>query len=136
FIFAGTPSGITLAPEGGAHHSTVTPSLGIELPNLTAYEPCFVREMECIIVEALRQCCDRETGRATYFRLTTKQVDQGRVGEAIERIGEERLRRQVLAGGYRVVDWRTAAPSLPRSHLVHIAAAGAIVPEAMDAASE
>ena len=135
FIFAGTPSGITLAPEGGAHQSTVTPSLGIELPNLNTYEPCFVKEMEWMMVEALRQCCDREQGRATYFRLTTKQVDQGRMAEALERLGEATLRKQVLAGGYRVIDWRSAAPSLPRTHLVHLVAAGAVVPEAMDAAA-
>jgi pyruvate dehydrogenase E1 component len=136
FIFAGTPSGITLAPEGGAHQSAVTPSLGIELPNLNAYEPCFVKEMEWMMVEALRQCCDREQGRATYFRLTTKQIDQGRMNEAIARIGESKLRRQALAGGYRIVDWRTAAPELPRTHLVHLVASGAMVPEAMDAAAQ
>ncbi len=135
FIFAGTPSGISLAPEGGAHQSTVTPSLGIELPNLNAYEPCFVKEMEWMMIEALRQCCDREHGRATYFRLTTKQIDQGRMAEAVTRIGEANLRNQVLAGGYRIVDWRTAAPSLPRSHLVHLVATGAMVPDAMDAAA-
>jgi pyruvate dehydrogenase E1 component len=135
FIFAGTPSGITLAPEGGAHQSTVTPSLGIELPNLNAYEPCFAKEMEWMMVEALRQCCD-EHGRATYFRLTTKQVDQNRMAEAVARIGETNLRKQVLAGGYRIVDWRSAAPVLPRTHLVHLVAAGAMVPEAMDAAAQ
>lgn len=136
FIFAGTPSGISLAPEGGAHQSTVTPSLGIELPNLNAYEPCFVREMEWMMVEALRQCCDRIDGRAAYFRLTTKQVDQSRMAEAVARIGETNLHKQVLAGGYRIVDWRTAAPSLPRSHLVHLVAVGAMVPDAMDAAAQ
>ena len=36
FILVGTPSGVTLAPEGGAHQSTITPSLGIELPGLRA----------------------------------------------------------------------------------------------------
>jgi pyruvate dehydrogenase E1 component len=136
FIFAGTPSGITLAPEGGAHQSTVTPSLGIELPNLNAYEPCFVKEMEWMMIEALRQCCDRNQGRASYFRLTTKQVDQARMAEAFTRIGEANLRKQVLAGGYRLVDWRTAAPALPRSHLVHLVATGAMLPETMDAAAQ
>lgn len=135
FIFAGTPSGISLAPEGGAHQSTVTPSLGIELPNLLAFEPCFAKEMEWMMVEALRQCCDRKRGRATYFRLTTKQVDQGLMAEAVERLGEETLRRQVLAGGYRLVDWRTAAPALPRSRLVHLVCAGAMTPDTMAAAA-
>src|SRR5262249_53647501 len=41
FVFAGTPAGVTLSPEGGAHQSAVTASLGLELPNLCAYEPCF-----------------------------------------------------------------------------------------------
>ena len=136
FIFAGTPSGITLAPEGGAHQSTVTPSLGIELPNLNSYEPCFVKEMEWMMVEALRQCCDREMGRATYFRLTTKQVDQSRLAEAKARIGEGKLHQQVLAGGYRLVDWRASAPDLPRTHLVHLVASGAMVPDALDAAAQ
>ena len=55
FIFAGTPSGITLSPEGGAHQSTITPSLGMELPNLNMVEPFFAQEMEWLMIEALRQ---------------------------------------------------------------------------------
>ena len=39
FVVAGTPSGVTLASEGGAHQSTVTPSLGLELPGMTLLEP-------------------------------------------------------------------------------------------------
>ena len=54
-IFAGTPPGVTLSPEGGAHQSTVTPSLGIELPGLIFYEPAFAREVEWTLLEALRQ---------------------------------------------------------------------------------
>jgi pyruvate dehydrogenase E1 component len=92
--------------------------------------------MEWMMIEALRQCCDRAKGRATYFRLTTKQIDQGRLTEAIARIGEANLRKQVLAGGYRIVDWRTAAPALPRTHLVHLVATGAMVPDAMEAAAQ
>ena len=45
-IFAGTPAGVSLSPEGGAHQSSVTPSLGIELPNLRFYEPAFGREVD------------------------------------------------------------------------------------------
>ena len=136
FIFAGTPSGISLSPEGGAHQSTVTPSLGIELPGLVAFEPAFAKEMEWMMIEALRQCCSGADGRAVYFRLTTKQVDQNLMDEALARLGEETLRRQVLAGGYRIVDWRTAAPSLPRSRLVHLASAGALIPDAIAAAAQ
>jgi len=41
FVVAGTPSGVTLGPEGGAHQSTITASVGAELPNLGYTEPCF-----------------------------------------------------------------------------------------------
>ena len=81
-IFAGTPSGVSLSPEGGAHQSTVTPSLGIELPGLDFYEPAFAREVEWALLEALRQCCDREHGLSTYFRLSTKPIDQKLMDEA------------------------------------------------------
>lgn len=138
FIFAGTPSGISLSPEGGAHQSSVTPSLGIELPNLHAYEPCHAREVEWIMLEALRQCCDRTAGQATYLRLSTRPVDQQAFNAAMQRLGAATLREQVLAGGYRLLDWRTslgaAAGSPPPPYLVHIAATGAIVPEALAAA--
>src|SRR5947209_10390706 len=33
FVFAGTPAGVTLSPEGGAHQSAITASIGLELPN-------------------------------------------------------------------------------------------------------
>src|SRR5947207_12697418 len=46
FVFAGTPAGVTLSPEGGAHQSAITASIGLELPNLRLYEPCFARETE------------------------------------------------------------------------------------------
>jgi pyruvate dehydrogenase E1 component len=133
-IFAGTPSGVSLSPEGGAHQSTVTPSLGIELPGLDFYEPAFAREVEWMLLEALRQCCDREHGLSTYFRLSTKPVDQKLMDEALARLGEEAMRRQTLLGGYRVVDRRAAAPDLPARDVVQIAAGGIMVPEAIAAA--
>ena len=134
FIIAGTPSGITLAPEGGAHQSTVTPSLGIELPGVHAYEPCFAREVEWILLEGLRECCDRAHGRSTYLRLSTKPIDQALLTPALERLGEVELRRQVLAGGYRLIDWRDADVEDGAAHVVQIAAVGAMLPEAVEAA--
>ena len=134
FVVAGTPSGITLAPEGGAHQSTVTPSLGMELPGVHAYEPCFASEVEWILLEALRECCDRAHGRSTYLRLSTKPIDQGLLTSTRERLGEDELRRQVLAGGYRLIDWRDAGVEDGAEHVVQIAAVGAMVPEAVAAA--
>ncbi len=133
-IFAGTPAGVSLSPEGGAHQSTVTPSLGVELPGLDFYEPGFAREVEWALLEALRQCCDREQGLSTYFRLSTKTVDQTLMDEALARLGEDEVRRQTLLGGYRIVDRRVAAPDLPARDTVQIAAGGIMVPEAIAAA--
>jgi pyruvate dehydrogenase E1 component len=133
-IVVGTPSGITLSPEGGAHQSTITPSIGIELPTLLFYEPAFGREVEWTLLEALRQIADRQHGKSTYLRLTTKTVDQGLIEPALQRIGEEPLRRQVLAGGYRLVDRRYDAPDLDARYAVQIVAAGAMIPEAVAAA--
>ena len=134
-VFAGTPSGVSLSPEGGAHQSSVTASLGIELPGLIYYEPCFAVETEWTLLEAFRQCCDRERGRSTYLRLSTKPIDQGLLDPALARLGEEELRRQVLAGGYRLVDRRETAPHLPVENVVHIVTAGTMVPEALEAAA-
>jgi pyruvate dehydrogenase E1 component len=133
-IVVGTPSGITLSPEGGAHQSTITPSIGIELPNLIFYEPAFGKEVEWTLLEALRQIADRQHGTSTYLRLTTKTVDQSLIAPAIERLGEETVRRQVLAGGYRLVDRRHDASDLDARYTVQIVAAGAMIPEAVEAA--
>lgn len=133
FIFAGTPSGVTLSPEGGAHQSTVTPSLGIELPRLLSYEPCFAREVEWIMLYALAQCCDREHGRSTYLRLSTKAIDQELMTPALQRLGEAALQQQVLAGGYRLLDWRAANINASPDTVVNIAATGAMLPEAVEA---
>jgi pyruvate dehydrogenase E1 component len=134
FIFAGTPSGVSLSPEGGAHQSTVTASLGIELPELTYYEPAFACEVEWILLEALRECCDRTHGRSTYLRLSTKKIDQQVLEPAVQRLGKEELRRQVLAGGYRLIEGRALVPDATADEVVHIAATGAMVPEAVEAA--
>jgi pyruvate dehydrogenase E1 component len=134
-IFAGTPAGVSLSPEGGAHQSTVTPSLGIELPNVIFYEPAFGREVEWTLLDGIRRCCDRENGSSTYLRLSTKAVDQSLFNEPLARFGEAELQRQTLAGGYRIVDRTIAAPSLPDSDVVQIAAGGIMVPEAIEAAA-
>ena len=74
FIVVGTPSGLSLAPEGGAHQSMMTPSIGTEMPGLDAYEPCFGQELEWIMLSAMHQIHKR--GRCTYLRLTSKPTNQ------------------------------------------------------------
>ncbi|HWC04177.1 MAG TPA: transketolase C-terminal domain-containing protein [Methylomirabilota bacterium] len=133
FILVASPSGISLAPEGGAHQSILTPALGIEVPNLRAYEPTFAREVEWLLLEALRVIQDPVHGEAVYLRLSTKTVDQALFQPALERLGEAPLRAHVVRGGYRLVD-RSAEPGYePGANVVTLVATGVMVPEAVEA---
>ncbi|HBW20269.1 MAG TPA: pyruvate dehydrogenase, partial [Actinobacteria bacterium] len=49
FVIAGTPSGVTLAPEGGAHQSTITASVGLELPSVTFIEPAYATALDWLL---------------------------------------------------------------------------------------
>src|SRR4051794_10493228 len=134
-IFAGTPAGVSLSPEGGAHQSTVTPSLGIELPGVMFYEPAFGKEAEWALLDGIKACCDRAGGHSTYLRLSTKPVDQSLMEEPLARFGEVELRRQVLAGGYRIVERTISMPDASVREVVQIAAGGIMVPDAIAAAN-
>jgi pyruvate dehydrogenase E1 component len=116
-ILVGTPSGVTLGPEGGAHQSVITPSVGIEQPGCVAWEPAFGRDFEWTFLHALSRL-GRPDGTSAYFRLSTRPIDQALAGSP--------AREQVLAGGYR----------LREGSGVVIAAMGAVVPEALSAADE
>src|SRR5262249_50667078 len=81
----------------------------------------------------LRQCLDREHGSSTYLRLSTRTIDQAPFEAALAHIGENELRRQVLAGGYRLSDPPESLRDAPR---VVLAASGPILPEVLAAACE
>ncbi len=130
FVVAGTPAGVTLAPEGGAHQSTITASVGAELPNLTYFEPAYSTEVDWILCHALDQV-GRADGTSSYLRLSTRPIDQQPFAAALERVGEDRLRTHVLAGGYRLID----SPEDGRPS-VTIVTTGAMAPEAIAAAAE
>ena len=129
FVIAGTPSGISLSREGGAHQSIITPGIGIETPGLTYAEPCFARELEWLLLDALGRMQEPD-GEALYLRLSTKPIDQTPFADAAGRLGEEHLRSDVVAGGFRL---REPGESEDR---VVIACCGAIVPEALAAATQ
>jgi pyruvate dehydrogenase E1 component len=134
FIVAGTPSGVTLAPEGGAHQSTITAGIGVQLPGVTFMEPAYAGALDWQLCEALAGMAAGEDSASAYFRLTTRPLDQAPFEAARERIGDEALRRQVLAGGYRLVDGsELAAAGAP---IVHLAASGAVLPEVLSAAAD
>ena len=74
-ILVGTPSGVSLAPEGGAHQSISTPSVGLEQPGCTTYEPAFAIEVEWTLLASLARL-GRPDGTSAYLRLSTRPVDQ------------------------------------------------------------
>ena len=148
FVVAGTPSGVTLAPEGGAHQSTITASVGLELPEVTLIEPAYGVALDWLLCDALGRistgrpgspppsaaAAEAEEHGAYYFRLTTRPIDQAPFEAARKRLGDAVLRRQVLAGAYRLVDATGALdPDAPQVSLV---ASGAVLPEVLAAAAE
>src|SRR5215475_8628190 len=126
FIFAGTPSGITLSREGGAHQSIFTPLVGMGLPNLIYFEPAYGWELECILCWGFQQLLDRQHGKSLYVRLSTRRIEQVALESTPER------RRQVLAGGYWLRDYR-GEPDYAIKTRVHIFATGVMLPEALRA---
>ncbi len=93
FILVGTPSGISLSHEGGAHQSITTPNIGISQPNLSYYEPTFADELNILIFWALNNI-QKKNGRSVYFRLSTKKLLQPK------RELTNNIRDDVIRGGY------------------------------------
>ena len=125
-ILVGTPSGVTLAPEGGAHQSITTPSIGLEQPGCVSYEPAFALDVEWTLLAALARL-GRPDGSSAYLRLSTRPVDQT-LAAVPDRPG--RPGAAPPAGGRR----RLPAAPRPTQPAVTIAAMGAMVPEALAAA--
>ena len=125
-ILVGTPSGVSLAPEGGAHQSITTPSIGIEQPGCVTYEPAFAVDTEwCLLASMAR--LGRPDGSSAYLRLSTRPVSQKLAAIPADPAARERRRRQVVAGAYPL----RRASGRPA---VTIAVMGATVPEALTAA--
>lgn len=124
-ILVGTPSGVSLASEGGAHQSVKTPSIGIEQPGCTSYEPAFALDVEWCLLAGLAQL-GRPGGRSVYLRLCTRPVEQKLAAVPDDPAAREHRRHQVVAGGYPL-----RRPERPD---VTVAAMGAAVPEALAAA--
>ncbi|WP_329344153.1 pyruvate dehydrogenase [Streptomyces sp. NBC_01352] len=124
-LLVGTPSGVSLAPEGGAHQSIKTPSIGLEQPGCVTYEPAFALDAEWTLLAGLARL-GRPDGSSAYVRLSTRPIDQTPAAVPDDPAARERRRRQVVAGAYPLL--RTDGAE------VTIAAMGAVVPEALAAA--
>jgi len=133
FIVVATPSGITLAGEGGAHQSIAEPLIGLAQDGLAAFEPAYVDELAVILRWAFayiqkdsdaapseRNWLRDETGGAVYLRLSTRPVEQ------IARTMTPDLGQQVVDGAYWL---RKPGPNAQ----VVVAYTGAIAPEAIEA---
>ncbi len=134
FIIVGTPSGVTLAPEGGAHQSIGTPLIGIAQDGLASFEPCWADELTAIlfwafdyiqrpskVLEQEKSWLREETGGSVYLRLSTRPLEQ-----LVQRDDEE-FRKGVIDGGYWL---RKPGPNAD----VVIAYQGCLGPEVIEAA--
>jgi pyruvate dehydrogenase E1 component len=137
FILVATPSGLTLAPEGGAHQSIAEPLIGLAQDGLAAFEPAFVDELAVILRFALdyiqrdgqkdkdgelaeRNWLRDETGGSIYLRLSTRPIEQ------IQRDMTADLRQAIVDGAYWL---REPGPNCQ----VVVAYTGAVAPEAIQA---
>jgi pyruvate dehydrogenase E1 component len=118
FLLVATPSGLTLAPEGGAHQSIGTPLIGMSQPGLDSYEPAFADETAVLMAHAFDRI-QREDGGSTYLRLSTRALTQPERANDAWRTG-------TVEGAYWM---RPPAPGA-RLALVY---SGAIAPEALAA---
>lgn len=134
FMIVGTPSGVTLAPEGGAHQSIGTPLIGMSQDGLAAFEPAFADELAVIMEWAFDYLqrdgegdpCERtwlrdETGGSVYLRLTTNPIEQP------GKRADEDFRQGAIDGAYWL---KKPGPNCE----VVIAYQGAVAPEAIKAA--
>jgi pyruvate dehydrogenase E1 component len=136
FIIVGTPSGVTLAPEGGAHQSIGAQLIGMSQDGLVSFEPAFLDELSIIMdwsFDYLQRDGDGdpdertwlrdETGGSVYLRLTTRQLEQVRWSAR----DDETFRQGVIDGGYWL---RKPGPNCE----IVIAYQGCVAPEAIKAA--
>lgn len=134
FLLIGTPSGVTLAPEGGAHQSIGTPLIGLSQDGLAAFEPAWLDELSVIMGWAFdymqrdgkgdadeRTWLRDETGGSVYLRLSTRALEQPR------RRDDATFRQSVIDGAYWL---REPGPNCE----IVIAYQGAVAREAIEAA--
>ena len=120
FILVATPSGLTLAPEGGAHQSIYTPLIGIGQPSLTAFEPAHVDEL----TEILRWSFEHLQDERRRFGIPPALHPADRAAGA--RDDERRLLERCWKGR---TGWCAPGPGAELAIVV----CGAIVPEAIEA---
>jgi pyruvate dehydrogenase E1 component len=137
FMIVATPSGVTLAPEGGAHQSIGTPLIGLTQDGLCSFEPAFVDELAVMMRwgfdymqrdgqgAAAEEPNEKtwlrdETGGSVYLRLTTRPLEQP------QRAMTPELAEDIVDGAY----WMRRPG--PNAQII-VAYTGAVAPEAIQA---
>ena len=139
FLLVATPSGISLAPEGGAHQSIGTPLIGMSKPGLASFEPAFTDELSMImgfafsylqlelteseVTDTDADLLDDRRGGSVYLRLTTRRIEQ------FEREIDDTLTSEIIDGGYWLVPPQSSCS-------VVIAYIGAVVPQVIESCDE
>ncbi|WP_423067829.1 transketolase [Devosia sp. CN2-171] len=134
FLLVATPSGVSLAGEGGAHQSISSPLIGIAQDGLAAFEPGFADELSVIMDWAFdymqRDGSERAdladwprdvSGGSVYLRLSTRVIEQ------LPRSVTPALTDDIIRGGYWLV------PPTPNCEAI-IAYQGVLASEAIAAA--
>ncbi len=133
FLLVATPSGVSLAPEGGAHQSIGTPLVGMAQDGLAYFEPAFVDELAVVMRWTFdymqrrgegqpdeRNWLRDETGGSVYLRLSSRALEQP------VRTMEDGLAHDIVAGAYWM---RRPGPNAQ----VVVAYTGVVAPEAIEA---
>jgi pyruvate dehydrogenase E1 component len=118
FLLIGTPAGLTLGPEGGAHQSISTPLIGMGQPGLVYFEPAFADEVALIMRWAFEHL-QQPGGSSVYMRLTTRVIPQ-------QERADDKWEDGALRGGYWL---KQPAPGAEAA----IIATGPVMPEALAA---
>lgn len=141
FILGGTPSGVSLSPEGAQHGW----KSDFQIPNQIVWEPYFCQELDWIFCDALKKhmTCDNEERTGVYIRGSTRGVDEK---EFLKRLKTQKrfeswadkdilkeIRNDVLKGAYYLLDYRGFEGYEPGDNVVHIFAMGTLGTEALKA---
>ncbi len=160
FIAIGTPSGVSLSTEGAQHGW----KSDIQIPNLITWEPIFGVELDWILSESIKLHLENSNQGRTgvLIRLTTRAIEQA---EFLKRLKLQKrfkrdqnaelnlpessnsstiddqeilevIRKECLAGGYYLLDYRGYTGYEPGDNVVNIFTMGTMVTEALKASDQ
>lgn len=162
FATIGTPSGVTLAPEG-AQHSWKS---DFQIPHCVTWEPSFAKELEWILADTLRRhfTGDNQKRESVLIRCVTKGLVQKEFMDRIKRqvrfnssagpskpltpeseitipsLSDEEIletiRKEALEGAYPLIYYRGYQDYCPGDNVVHIFSMGALSGEAIKASDQ